>query len=602
MSDNNTVVVSRRNTISKVKKFFGGTNNNNNNNCNASNNGDNNNNILNQAKKNNIKIKTKLNDPSNNDVYSFDKNYRSSPQLDNSNVPFLLRSNKNNQSTVLLTPTSSISDSSKSLNSSAGACRSNLIHDKPLQSQPQLRKKHTSTAGTQNNFTINSANSSSKLNVSLNSTNCSRFVVLDSDTHEHHLKHTKRQEKISSMIRNFIGAQKLRNEARCAVPDIITDPYDTKNTNNYPKSLMSNYVNQIDTNKLNSNNSNNFRDINDKNSMSTISSNISSSGGHSNLINSNDINNMNTSPNEQGDTKTFLEKYGKCQEVLGKGAFGVVRICHKKNNGTNKQDGESLFAVKEFKKRANENTDKYKKRLTSEFCISSSLHHPNVVSTLDLFQDAKGEYCEVMEYCAGGDLFTLILASGKLEYIEADCFFKQLIRGVNYIHELGVAHRDLKPENILLTSNGVVKITDFGNSECFKMAWEKNIYLSSGICGSTPYIAPEEYCQKEFDPRPVDIWACGLIYLTMRTGYQVWSVATKDDPCYRKYLKNRKGKEGYKPIEQLKRARCRNVIYSMLDPVPSRRITGKQIINSEWGREIKCCHDKVRRVENDLKI
>ena len=95
----------------------------------------------------------------------------------------------------------------------------------------------------------------------------------------------------------------------------------------------------------------------------------------------------------------------------------------------------------------------------------AAVSHPNIVATLDLFQDAKGDYCEVMEYCAGGDLFTLIIASGKLEYMEADCFFKQLIKGVVYMHDVGVCHRDLKPENLLLTSNGILKITDFGNSE-----------------------------------------------------------------------------------------------------------------------------------------
>jgi len=55
------------------------------------------------------------------------------------------------------------------------------------------------------------------------------------------------------------------------------------------------------------------------------------------------------------------------------------------------------------------------------------------------------------------------------------------------------------------------------------------------------------------------------------------------------YLEGRKDEAGYEPIEHLKRARCRNVIYSILDPHPARRITGKQILNSEWGREIIVC-------------
>lgn len=286
-------------------------------------------------------------------------------------------------------------------------------------------------------------------------------------------------------------------------------------------------------------------------------------------------------------TQTLFEKYGKCQEVIGRGAFGIVRISHKKlENG----GGEKLFAVKEFRRRPEESERKYNKRLTSEFCISSSLRHPNVIHTLDLLKDSKGEYCEVMEFCAGGDLHSLIVAAVKLEVQEADCLFKQLMRGVNYLHEMGVAHRDLKPENLLLTTHGALKITDFGNGECFRMAWEKDPHMVSGLCGSAPYIAPEEYTDKEFDPRAVDVWACGVIYMAMRTGRHLWHVAKKDeDEFYGRYLEGRKDEEGYPPIESLHRARCRNVIYSILDPNPKRRLQASQVLKSEWGREIKTC-------------
>ena len=101
-----------------------------------------------------------------------------------------------------------------------------------------------------------------------------------------------------------------------------------------------------------------------------------------------------------------------------------------------------FVVTQEFRRRHNEPKKKYIKRLTSEFCISSSLHHLNVIDTLDLLQDTQGNYCEVMEYCAGGDLYSLIIASGGgLELEEADCFFGQLINGVKYLHDNGVAHR-----------------------------------------------------------------------------------------------------------------------------------------------------------------
>jgi protein-serine/threonine kinase len=90
--------------------------------------------------------------------------------------------------------------------------------------------------------------------------------------------------------------------------------------------------------------------------------------------------------------------------------------------------------------------------------------------TLDLLQASKCGYWEVMEFCAGGGLRTLVLTAGKLEVNEADRYFKQMMRGIEYIHEMGVAHRDMKPGGLLLIEHGSLKITDFGNAQCFRMA------------------------------------------------------------------------------------------------------------------------------------
>lgn len=374
-----------------------------------------------------------------------------------------------------------------------------------------------------------------------------RFKMFEDGSHEHNLRAAKRQDKISNMLKDLLGAKKLRNEAKSAVPNILL-PAAAK-ADDKPPTLFAGLVNQVK----------NETQVQEKEPEFS-----------------------------QLDCRSFVQKYGQCQEVIGRGSFGVVRISHKKAESNNPH-GEALYAVKEFRRKPNESEKKYSRRLTSEFCISSSLKHTNIIDTLDLLKDAKGDYCEVMEFCLGGDLYTMIIAAGKLEYAEADCLFKQLIRGVNYMHDMGVTHRDLKPENLLLTQQGVLKITDFGNGECFRMAWEEDIHLSEGVSGSSPYIAPEEFTQEQFDPRCVDIWACGVIYMAMRTGRQLWKVANAKDEFFEEYIQKRKNASGYEPIESLKRARCRNVIYSILDPIPERRITGKQILNSEWGREIVVC-------------
>lgn len=398
-------------------------------------------------------------------------------------------------------------------------------------------------------FTISPSASSTQLATSSLPPAKPRFRMLEDGSHEHNLRAARRQDKISNMLKDWLGAKKLRNEAKSAVPNILQSQGMAEHQ---PPTLFAGLVSQV------------------KNEG------IPEEGAEKDPEFS------------QHDCRSFAQKYGQCQEVIGRGSFGVVRISHKKADLKGNQD-DSLYAVKEFKRKPNESEKKYSRRLTSEFCISSSLKHMNIIDTLDLLKDAKGDYCEVMEFCLGGDLYTLIIAAGKLEYAEADCLFKQLIRGVNYMHDMGVAHRDLKPENLLLTQQGVLKITDFGNGECFRMAWEQEIHLSDGVCGSSPYIAPEEFTQKHFDLRCVDIWACGVIYMAMRTGRQLWKVANSKDEFFEEYIQKRKNASGYEPIESLKRARCRNVIYSILDPIPDRRITGKQILHSEWGREIVVC-------------
>ncbi|KAH7111304.1 kinase domain-containing protein [Dendryphion nanum] len=286
-----------------------------------------------------------------------------------------------------------------------------------------------------------------------------------------------------------------------------------------------------------------------------------------------------------GSPQLIAQKYGRYGDVIGSGAFGTVRIAHRSD-----AEDEQLFAVKELKQRSGEYVNKYHTRVTGEFGISYLMHHPNVVTTLDMLQIEKDVCCLIMKYCAGGDLHAVILSAGQLEVAEADCFFKQLMWGVEYLHEMGIAHRDLKPENLLLTQSGTIKITDFGNAECFRTAWEMEVHMTTGVCGSAPYIAPEEYVDKKFDPRGVDVWACGVIYMAMRTGRHLWRSAQKDrDESFQRYLEDRRKETGYEPIEVLGRRACGNVIYSALDPTPTRRLTAHQILSSEWLKDIKVC-------------
>ncbi|KAG0212753.1 serine/threonine-protein kinase HAL4/sat4 [Mortierella sp. NVP41] len=229
----------------------------------------------------------------------------------------------------------------------------------------------------------------------------------------------------------------------------------------------------------------------------------------------------------------FVHKYGELQQVVGRGAFGTVRLSIKKHP---ESGVDEVFAIKEFKHRDGESQKSYMRRLTSEFCIASSIKHIGVIQTMDLLQLHGDTYSEVMEYCAGGDMHTLIASATTLDEAESSCFFSQLINGIGFLHSQGVVHRDLKPENLLLTADGCLKIADFGNSEVFRMPWENKVRSSASICGSGPFIAPEEFTQKTFDGRKVDMWACGIIYMCMRLGRYTWNEASEDDLNWKAFL------------------------------------------------------------------
>ncbi|KAH6905817.1 other/HAL protein kinase [Coprinopsis sp. MPI-PUGE-AT-0042] len=300
-----------------------------------------------------------------------------------------------------------------------------------------------------------------------------------------------------------------------------------------------------------------------------------------------------------GDSAVSLtQKYGVCQKVaIGKGATSVVRLAHKWD-----RTEEKLYAIKEFRKRRkNESEKEYVKKLTAEFCISSTLHHPNVVETVDLIQDEGMHWCEVMEFCPGGDLYAAI-KKGGMSPSEVECCFKQLLNGVKYLHGQGVAHRDLKPENLFFDGKGHLKIGDYGASTVYRLPWETTVHMSSGLCGSEPYIAPEQFVGKPYDARLVDIWACGIVYYCLHFQELPWRAAQPGtDPLYAAYAKacqatanttsSSNAADCPPTIQNLSPKPCRPLIRKMLEPDPRHRMSIEEVVDHPWVQSIEVCHD-----------
>lgn len=172
-----------------------------------------------------------------------------------------------------------------------------------------------------------------------------------------------------------------------------------------------------------------------------------------------------------GEDHGLQSKYGKFGKVLGAGAGGSVRLMKRSSDGT-------TFAVKEFRARHSYETEKeYAKKVTAEFCVGSTLHHGNIIETLDIVHE-KGRWYEVMEY-APYDLFAIVM-TGKMSREEVTCSFLQILSGVTYLHSMGLAHRDLKLDNVVVNEHGIMKIIDFGSASVYKYPFEDGITLASG--------------------------------------------------------------------------------------------------------------------------
>ncbi|CCE63982.1 hypothetical protein TPHA_0G01450 [Tetrapisispora phaffii CBS 4417] len=230
------------------------------------------------------------------------------------------------------------------------------------------------------------------------------------------------------------------------------------------------------------------------------------------------------------DDSILAQKYGKLGKLLGSGAGGSVKILTRPSDG-------ATFAVKEFRPRkANESVKEYSKKCTAEFLIGSTLTHPNVIETLDIFSDAKqNKYFEVMEYCPI-DFFAVVM-TGKMSRGEINCCIKQISKGVQYLHSKGLAHRDLKLDNCVMTSNGIIKLIDFGSAVVFKYPFENKITLAHGIVGSDPYLAPEVITStKSYDPQFVDVWSIGIIFCCLMLKRFPWKAPRQDTDENFKYF------------------------------------------------------------------
>ncbi|XP_037027017.1 serine/threonine-protein kinase tricornered isoform X2 [Bradysia coprophila] len=246
-------------------------------------------------------------------------------------------------------------------------------------------------------------------------------------------------------------------------------------------------------------------------------------------------------------------------KVIGRGAFGEVRLVQKKDTG-------HVYAMKVLRK-ADMLEKEQVAHVRAERDILVEADHQWVVKMYYSFQDPVNLYL-IMEFLPGGDMMTLLMKKDTLSEEFTQFYIGETALAIDSIHKLGFIHRDIKPDNLLLDARGHLKLSDFGlctglkkshrtdfyrdlsqakpsdfigtgaspmDSKRRAESWKRNRRaLAYSTVGTPDYIAPEVFLQTGYGPA-CDWWSLGVIMYEMLMGYPPFCSDNPQD-TYRKVM------------------------------------------------------------------
>ncbi|MGA7399770.1 MAG: protein kinase [Candidatus Sulfotelmatobacter sp.] len=213
-------------------------------------------------------------------------------------------------------------------------------------------------------------------------------------------------------------------------------------------------------------------------------------------------------------------------EKIGAGAMGEVYRARDERLGRD-------VALKLIRQSSSGNAD-HLRRFELEARAAAALNHPNIIAVYDVGSDEGSPYivCELLE----GKTLRQRLSEGPLLNRQAIDFSLQIVQGLIAAHDRRIIHRDLKPENLFVTTDGRIKILDFGVAKLQSAPEESartaenltTVTKSGAVVGTVAYMSPEQLRAKGIDHRS-DIFSVGAILYEMLTGRRAFRGETEVD-------------------------------------------------------------------------
>ncbi len=211
------------------------------------------------------------------------------------------------------------------------------------------------------------------------------------------------------------------------------------------------------------------------------------------------------------------------EKKIGEGGFGITykalqiglgrTVCIKEYFPVGKCARET-HARTVYVQGASENLfEKYRQAFVKEAKMLATLHHPNIVEVIDVFDENNTSYM-VMVFIEGRSLQNIVDSRGRLPYPEAVNYIAQVTNAVGYIHDRRILHRDIKPDNIMITADYKAILIDFGSAREFEQD-KTQVHTSMLTHGYAP---TEQYTANSRKGSYTDIYAIGATMYFILTG------------------------------------------------------------------------------------